>query len=98
MASLQSVLGENVSYYRGLERRLKARLSKLPEGSILHRRLGRQDYYYLKLRRGNRVLSKYLGKKPPEGLEEAIKERRLLRRQLREVERNLRLLRIVKRG
>lgn len=97
MSSLQSVLGENVGYYEDLRRRLKARLAELPEGSVLRRRLGKHDYFYLKLRRGSRVLSKYLGKKRPEELEESIKERRLLRRQLREVEQNLRLLRKMKR-
>lgn len=97
MASLKSVLVENVGYYRDLERRLKARLLKLPEGSLLKRRIGRQDYYYLKLRQGSRVLSKYLGKKRPVEMDESIKERRILRRQLREVEQNLHLLRKIER-
>ena len=92
MANLKDVLSENAGYYRDLERRLKARLAKLPLGSILKRRLSGRDYYYLKVRKGSRVLSKYLGKKRPLGIEESIKERRLLKHQLRGVEKNLRLL------
>ena len=92
MANLKDFLSENAGYYRDLARRLKARLAKLPLGSILKRRLSGRDYYYLKVRKGSRVLSKYLGKKRPLGIEESIKERRLLKHQLRGVEKNLRLL------
>lgn len=92
MADLKSVLSENVDYYRDLERRLRARLAKLPEGSVLKRRIKGHDYYYLKVRRGGRVLSKYLGKQEPAGLRDAVKERGLLKRQLREARQNLKML------
>ena len=92
MADLKSILSENIGYYRDLERRLKARLAKLPEGSLLQRRIKGNDYYYLKVRKGKRVLSKYLGKQEPAGLRHAVKERRLLKRQLREARENLRML------
>lgn len=92
MADLKSVLSENVEYYRDLERRLKARLAKLPVGSLLQRRIRGRDYFYLKIRIGSRVLSKYLGKREPAGLRDAVKERRVLKGQLREARQNLRML------
>jgi hypothetical protein len=92
MADLHSVLSENVGFYLDLERRLKARLVKLPKGSVLKRKIRGRDYFYLKVRDGSRVLSKYLGRKEPAELKEAIAERRLLSQQLREAKANLRLL------
>ncbi|OGS39687.1 MAG: hypothetical protein A2506_06305 [Elusimicrobia bacterium RIFOXYD12_FULL_66_9] len=80
------------SNYLDLNDRLKARLKELPRGSILKRRIGRHEYFYLKVRDGNRVRSRYLGKKKPEEMEKAIKERRLLKQQLKEVEGNMKLL------
>jgi hypothetical protein len=98
MAILKGILKESLDYYLDLDNRLKARLKELPRGSILKRRIGRHEYFYLKVRDGRRVQSKYLGKKRPEDIEKAIKERRLLKQQLKEVERNVKLLaRIMKR-
>lgn len=92
MAILKGILKESLDYYLDLNNRLKARLKELPRGSILKRRIGRHEYFYLKVREGNRVRSQYLGKEKPEAMEKAIKERRLLKQQLKEVERNVKLL------
>lgn len=95
MAVLKGILKESLEYYRGLLAKLETRLRKLPKGSILKRRIGRGEYYYLKIREGNKVISKYLGKNRPATLEKSIQERRVIMRQLREVRQNLRMLKRV---
>lgn len=92
MAILKDVLKESLDYYLDLEKRLKSRLGELPRGSILKRKIGRRHYYYLKLRDGDRVESRYLGKERPAVLEKSLEERRLIRRQIKEVEENLKIL------
>lgn len=92
MAILKDILKESLDYYLDLNKRLKSRLGKLPRGSILKRRIGSKDYYYLKLRDGKRVESRYLGKKRPAEMEKSLAERRLIRRQLKEVQENLKIL------
>lgn len=97
MAILKGILQDSVGYYLDLQRRLRARLRALPRGSVLKRRIGRQDYYYLNYRNGQQVVSKYLGKKEPSIIEKGIKERKLIKRQLKEVEENLAMLRRLER-
>jgi hypothetical protein len=97
MAILKGILKDSLDYYLDLDKRLKARLKELPRGSILKRRIGRQDYFYLKVRDGQRVKSQYLGKKRPAELEKHIEERRLVKKQLGEVSENLRMLGRLKR-
>ncbi len=97
MAILKGILKDSLDYYLDLEKRLKARLKQLPRGSVMKRRIGRKDYFYLKVRDGARVESKYLGKSRPAEIEKAVKERRLLKKQLKDVEQSLRLLARVER-
>jgi len=92
MAILEGILKESLAYYRDLDRRLRSRLAQLPRGSVFQRRIGRQKYFYLKVREGNRVVSRYLGKERPMALQTSIQERRLIKHQLKEVQRNLRVL------
>ena len=92
MAILKGILKESWDYYRDLDNRLRLRLAQLPRGSILQRRIGRQKYFYLKVREGNQVVSRYLGKERPVELEKSIQERRLIKRQLEEVQQNLQIL------
>ena len=92
MAILKGILKDGRDYYLDLNKRLEARLKELPRGSILKRRIGRQDYFYLKIRDGQHVKSHYLGKQRPIALEKEIAERRLIKKQLDEVKENLRML------
>jgi len=57
MAILQSILKENWEHYQNMKARIESRLKELPQGSILKRKLSGHDYYYLKVRKGNRVVS-----------------------------------------
>ena len=92
MAILKGILKESLDYYRDLDRRYRARLKELPSGSVLKRRIGRKDYYYLIYRNGRRVISRYLGKEEPIQMEKDIKERRLIKQQMKEVRENLLML------
>lgn len=92
MAVLRDILKESWDYYQDLKKQLEKRLKELPKGSILKRHISHNDYYYLKVREGNDVASRYLGKEAPAGLEKSIKERRLIRRQLKEVQENIHML------
>jgi hypothetical protein len=92
MSILKDILKDSLDYYLDLDKRLKSRLVKLPRGSVLKRRIGRRDYYYLKLRDGDQVESRYLGKVRPAELEKSLSERRLIRSQLKEVKESLKVL------
>ena len=92
MAILKGILKDSLEYYVDLEKRLQARLKELPSGSVFKRRIGRKDYYYLNYRQGARVVSRYLGRGEPSGVEKEIKERRLIKQQLKEVRENLRMI------
>jgi hypothetical protein len=97
MGILKGILKDSLAYYLDLDRRLRARLKELPRGSVLKRRIGSRDYFYLNYRNGRRVVSRYLGRQQPTQFEKAIKERRLIKQQLKEVEENLRVLRRLER-
>jgi hypothetical protein len=92
MPILKGILKDSLDYYQDLDQRLRARLKELPRGSIVKRRIGRKDYYYLVYRNGRQVVSDYVGKEEPVRVEKEIKERRLIKQQLKEVEENLRML------
>lgn len=92
MAILKGILKDSLEYYQDLESRLRARLKELPRGSVLKRRIGSRDYFYLNYRDGDRVVSRYLGRAEPKQIEKEIKERRLIKQQLQEVEASLRML------
>ncbi|MBI4178367.1 hypothetical protein HY522_02945 [bacterium] len=92
MAILKGILNDSWKHYRSQEVRIRSRLRQLPKGSILKRRLAGREYFYLKFRRNEKVVSRYLGKDRPVQLEKSIQERRLLQKQLRDVKQSLRLL------
>ena len=74
MAILNSILRDSLNYYLDLDRRLQARLKAIPRGSVLKRRIGRRDYFYLNFRNGRRVVSRYLGREEPKQILKEIKE------------------------
>ena len=92
MAILKGILEDSWDHYRRLDKKIDRRLKALPNGSIYKRRLGKNSYYYLSVREGGKVQSKYLGKVLPAQIEKGIKERRILEIQKKDVRRNLKLL------
>ena len=92
MAVLHGILKDSWAHYKNLEAKISKRLKALPAGSVFSRSIGNQKYYYLSIRRNGSSQSRYLGKARPKAMEEAIHERRLLLKQLKEVRQSLRLL------
>lgn len=92
MAVLHEILKDSWAHYRNLEVKINKRLKALPAGSVFVRSIGNQKYYYLSIRKNGSSQSRYLGKVRPKEMEEAIRERRLLLKQLKEVRQSLRLL------
>ena len=92
MRVLKSILKDSLSYYQRLERELKRRLARLPQGSVKRRRIRGHVYYYLQRRNGGKVIHRYLGRQKPVELLKEIQERRQLKRELAKVRAALRLL------
>jgi len=92
MAILKGILDDSWKHYQNLEGKILKRLKKLHKGSLFKRRIGKNLYYYLNLRKGKKVLSKYLGREEPVELEKEIEERKKLKKQLKEVRENLKML------
>ena len=92
MRVLRGILRDSLVYYQRLERDLKRRLSRLPEGSVKRRRIKGRVYYYLQRRNGSKVVHRYLGRQKPVELLKGIQERRQLRQELAKVHAALKLL------
>lgn len=92
MNVLRGILAESKEYYLDAKRKLEKKLSNLPNGSIKERRIAGKKYYYLQSRVGKKVLHKYLGKDKPESLMKQIRERKVLKAELKKVNEALRVL------
>ena len=92
MKVLKGILSESKKYYLDAKRKIEKKLAQLPKGSIKEREISKQKYYYLQQRIGEKVVHKYLGKEKPELLLKQIKERSLLKAQLKKVNEALRIL------
>ena len=92
MSILKDILKESKEHYIEAKRKIEKRLLSLPQGSVKERILSGKKYYYLQYRKGKKVIQKYLGKIKPEKLIKQLKERRLLKAELRKVEDALKVL------
>lgn len=92
MKVLKGILKESKDYYLGLERDIRKRLARLPKGSIKRRKIGGRVYYYLQERKKEKVAHKYLGKSKPKELIEKIEERKALLKELKKIQKALKLL------
>lgn len=92
MRVLQGILNDSREYYIQLEIDILNRLSKLPQGSIKKRAVHGKEYFYLQRRIKGKVKQKYLGKAFPEKLAGEIKERVLLRKEMKKVRESLKIL------
>jgi hypothetical protein len=92
MEVLKGILSESREYYREVKNKIEKRLAGLPRGSIKVRKIAGKKYYYLQYRVANRVLHKYLGKDRPENLLKQIKERKLLKAEMKKVAEALKIL------
>lgn len=92
MKVLKGILSESKDYYVDTKRKIEKKLSGLPKGSIKERNISGKKYYYLQERKGNRVVHKYLGRNKPEELLKQIKQRKLLKNELKKVNGALRII------
>ena len=57
-----SVFKDELERTKRLISRYESEVETLPKGSILKRKIGNNDYFYLNYRDGKKVISKFLGK------------------------------------
>ncbi|MFA5893486.1 MAG: hypothetical protein WC903_05995 [Candidatus Margulisiibacteriota bacterium] len=89
---LKDILKESMDYYLQTEKKIIARLGRLPKGSVKKRKIGGKNYYYLQVRRGPKVVHKYLGKDEPEEIKEKINERMKLIKELKKTKEMIKIL------
>ena len=92
MEVLKGILLESKDYYLKAKRKIEKRLASLPNGSIKERNISGKKYYYLQERKGNRVVHKYLGRNKPEELLKQIRQRKLLKNELKKVNEAIRII------
>lgn len=92
MKILKSILSESKDYYIDARRKIEIKLKDLPKGSIKERNISGRRYYYLQERRGKKIVHKYLGGNEPEELLKQIRQRKLLKDELKKVNEALRII------
>ena len=92
MRVLKGILSESEEHYLDVKKKIKEKLSQLSRGSIKKRKIHGKVYYYLQKRKGRKILQEYLGKNKPVELVKQIKERKLLKSELKKVNEALRIL------
>ncbi len=92
MSILKDILKESKQHYMEAKRKIEKKLLLLPKGSIKERVISGRKYYYLQCRKGKKVMQKYIGKVKPDKLIKQLRERRLLKVELRKVNEALKVL------
>jgi len=85
---IRGVLEEELERNERMKNRYLLELKKLPKGSIVLRKLGNQEYYYLNYRENKKVIAKYIGKKEVTDIKE-LQDGINKRKHLQEVIKNL---------
>jgi len=93
MKVLKDILSESKQYYLDSKKKIEDKLLQLPKGSIKEREIGGKIYYYLQQRIGSKISHRYLGKKRPDDIIKKIKERKMLKDQLKKVTDAIKILR-----
>ncbi|PIQ87103.1 MAG: hypothetical protein COV74_02130 [Candidatus Omnitrophica bacterium CG11_big_fil_rev_8_21_14_0_20_45_26] len=92
MGSMVGVLREECARLSSLEKRYLREVKKLPKGSIQIKRIKGIAYPYLVFRKGEKVISKYLGRcseNELRKLKKTIEQRKQYEKHLKQVEHNL---------
>lgn len=92
MKVLKGIIGESKGYYIDARKKILKKIAHLPKGSVKERTISRRKYYYLQERKGEKVVQKYLGKDKPEELLKKIKQRKMLRDELKKVNEALKII------
>jgi hypothetical protein len=93
MNVLKGILSEGKQYYLDVKQKIEGKLSSLPKGSVKERKIAGQRYYYLQQRIGKKIVHKYLGKQKPDSIIKQIKEREILKLELKKANGALRIIR-----
>ena len=89
---LKDILKDSKQHYVEAKRKIEKKLLSLPQGSVKERVISGRKYYYLQYRKEEKVIQKYLGKIKPDKLIKQLKEKRLLKGELRKVNEALKVL------
>ena len=92
MSVLKDILKDSKQHYIEAKRKIEKKLLFLSQGSVKERVISGRKYYYLQYRKGEKVIQKYLGKVKPDKLIKQLKEKRLLKVELRKVNEALKVL------
>lgn len=92
MKVLKGILSESRDYYLKAKGKIEKKLASLPNGSIKERNISGKKYYYLQERKGHRVVHKYLGRNKPEELVKQVRQRKLLKNELKKVKGAIRII------
>lgn len=101
MGVIKSVLKEELQNSIQMEKGYEKELAKLPKGSLIKKKIKGHEYYYLILRKGNKVKFIYKGKVPEDEIrkyKEAKEYRAKYRKLLSQVKKQIKFLRSSLRG
>ncbi|MCR4806700.1 MAG: hypothetical protein K5857_03395 [Lachnospiraceae bacterium] len=76
MGLLTSTVSREIGRIEYMIKKYEQIRSTLPKGTICEKRLGKKDYYYLKYRDGDRIVSDYVHKEDLENLRELVEHRK----------------------
>ncbi len=93
MSDLENTLKETFDFYSTQEKTIISRIALLPKGSIKAKEINGDTYYYLRFRKGKKVVDEYIGKNVPNDLMYKLTERKKLEAELKQVRKGLLLLR-----
>ena len=71
---------------------MNSKIYSLPKGSIKKRRIHGNSYYYVQYRNKNKIVQKYLGRELPEELAKRLKERKILKGELKKCDEALKII------
>ena len=94
MNVILSTLIEEKQRNLSMQKSCKAEIDKLPKGSLSIKRIGRNEYCYLKYRQGNKFVSVYAGKADEKAgeLKQQIGKRRYFEKLLRDLKSEYKLI------
>ena len=92
MSVLKDILKDSKQHYVEAKRKIEKKLLSFSQGSVKERIISGRKYYYLQYRKGEKVIQKYLGKVKPDKVIKQLKEKRLLKAELRKVNEALKML------
>ena len=85
MEDFKETIKETLEFYKEEEKRLAAILASLPKGKIKKKVINGKEYFYLRYRKGDKVIDEYLGREYPVEVAKQIEKRGKIEKELRKV-------------